>query len=118
MSSILHSLLVIGLLWAGNLAGLKVMAQFRIMEHLLSPGGHTDLYIMAVAAAFMVLRLWLFLLAPSMLLVRIFQFIWARFTPDEPPEEMVETVTVGKTVKWVKGGRLDQIPEDKKKRRR
>ena len=117
MSSILYSLLVIGLLWAGNLAGLKVMSQFRIMEHLLSPGGHTDLYVMAVASAFMILRLWLYLLAPSMLLARIFQFIWARFVPEEPPEEMVETVRVGKTVKWVKGDMLSQIPEDKKRRR-
>ena len=117
MSSILHSLLVIGLLWAGNLAGLKVMTQFRIMEHLLSPGGHTDLYVLAVAGSFMILRLWLFLLAPSMLAVRIFQFIWARFKPAALPEEMVETVRVGKTVKWVKGGRVEEIPEDSKEGR-
>ena len=51
MTGLLHSLLVLGLLWAGHWAGLKVMSQFRIMEHLLSPGGHTDLYVMAVAAA-------------------------------------------------------------------
>lgn len=116
MGKIFHSLLVLALLWAGNFAGLKVMSQFRIMEHLLSPGGHTDLYIMTVAAAFMVLRLWLFLLAPSILFVRLFQLVWSWFKP-APPEEMVETVKVGKTVKWVKAGQLEEIPQDKQRRR-
>ncbi len=83
MGSLFHSLLVLGLLWAGHWGGLKVMSQFRIMEHLLSPGGHTDLYIMAVAAAFMVLRFWLILLAPAMVAVRIYQLVWRRFAPDE-----------------------------------
>ena len=113
MGNILHSLLVITLLAVGHYAGLFVMSRFRIMEHLLSPGGHTDLYVMAVAAAFMVLRLWLFLLAPAMLLVRIWQFIWARFAP-RVPEAMVETVRVDKTVKWVEVGKRtsQQIPSD------
>ncbi len=86
MTGLLHSLLVLGLLWAGHWAGLKVMSQFRIMEHLLSPGGHTDLYVMAVAAAFMVIRFWLILLAPAMVLVRVFQLVWGWFKPPQEEE--------------------------------
>jgi len=114
VGNILHSILVIVLLGVGHYAGLFVMSKFRIMEHLLSPGGHTDLYVMAVAASFMVLRLWLFLLAPAMLLVRLFQFFWGWFTP-RVPEEMVETVRVGKSVKWkeVGRGKVEQLPVDK-----
>lgn len=87
MKDLLHSLLVLGLLFAANLGGLKVMTEFRILESVLSPGGHLDLYILGVGGAFMILRFWLILLAPAMVAVRAFQMVWGWFAPEEVEEK-------------------------------
>jgi hypothetical protein len=66
----------IGVLVALNFGGLAIMAEYRLMEILLAPGGAEKMPSVGVALLFLIGRAGMYFFVPGLVLVGIYHLVW------------------------------------------
>jgi hypothetical protein len=61
----------VALLAVGHFVGIRLMADWRVMESLLAPGGQTDLAPLALALAFLAVRMAALFLGPGLVILAL-----------------------------------------------